>query len=222
MSFTDDIHARSAKLQQAIMAHPFVTGIGDGTLDVERFKHFIRQDYLYLIEYSRVLALASARAPTLEPMGRFAGLLNETLNTEMALHRGYCARFGITEAELEATRPAPTVQAYTDFLVRTAYDGTFSELACALLPCMWGYCEIGLALAERGKPTDAPLYTEWIDMYAAPEFKALADWLRDLVDRLAEDAGHEERERMEQAYVTSSRYEHAFWDMAYNLEEWKV
>ena len=156
MPFTDDILARADGLQQAILNHPFVTGIGDGTLDMERFKHFIRQDYLYLIEFGRVLALASAKAPSLEAMGRFADLLNETLNTEMSLHRGYCARFGITEAELEATQPAPTMQAYTDFLVRTAYDGSFGELACALLPCMWGYCEIGLTLAERGKPTGQP------------------------------------------------------------------
>ena len=222
MPFTDDIRARADKLQQAILGHPFVTGIGDGTLDVERFKHFIRQDYLYLIEYSRVLAMASARAPSLEPMGRFAELLNETLNTEMSLHRGYCARFGITEAELEATQPAPTMQAYTDFLVRTAYDGSFGELVSALLPCMWGYCEIGLTLDERGKPANQPLYAEWIDMYSTPEFKALADWLRGLVDRLAESASPEERQRMEAAYVTSTRYEYAFWDMAYRLEEWPV
>ncbi|MEE8443553.1 MAG: thiaminase II [Dehalococcoidia bacterium] len=222
MPFTDEIHARSAKLQEAILSHPFVTGIGDGTLDVERFKHFIRQDYLYLIEYSRVLALAAARAPSLEPMGRFAELMNETLNTEMSLHRSYCARFGITEADLEVTEPAPTMQAYTDFLVRTAYDGSFGELVCALLPCMWGYCEIGLALAARGKPGDQPLYAEWIDMYSTPEFEDLANWLRGLVDGLAEGANPEERERMEVAYVTSTRYEYAFWDMAYRLEQWPV
>ena len=222
MPFTDDIRARADKLQRAIMSHPFVTGIGDGTLDVERFKHFIRQDYLFLIEYSRVLALAAARAPSLEHMGRFAGLLNDTLNTEMSLHRDYCARFGITEAELEATKPAPTMQAYTDFLVRTGYHGSFGELACALLPCMWGYCEIGLNLAAKGKPSDQPLYAEWIDMYSAPEFKALADWLRGLVDRLAEDASPDERKRMETAYVTSTRYEHSFWDMAWRLEEWTI
>jgi len=222
MPFTDDIHARSDRLQQAIFNHPFVTGIGDGTLDVERFKHFIRQDYPYLVEYARALALAAARAPSLELMGRFAQFLNETLNTEMSLHRGYCARFGITEEELEATKPVPTTQAYTDFLVRTAYHGSFGELVCALLPCTWGYSEIGLKLAEQSKPANQPLYAEWIDMYSALEFKALADWLRGLVDELAEAAGPGERERMEAAYVTSTRYEYAFWDMAYRLEEWPV
>ena len=115
MGFSGDIRSRADGLYQAMLGHPFVTGIGDGSLEVERFKHFIRQDYLYLVQYARTLALAAARAPTVEVMGRFALLAHETLNTEMALHRGYCARFGIGEAELEATKAAPTMQAYTDF-----------------------------------------------------------------------------------------------------------
>ncbi|MBI4340100.1 MAG: thiaminase II [Chloroflexi bacterium] len=222
MSFTQDIYDRSLALQRAILDHPFVRGIGNGTLDVEAFKHFIRQDYAYLVQYARVFALAAARSPDLDTMGRFAGLLHETLRTEMALHRGYCARFGVSAAELAATMPSPTTQAYTDFLVRTAYDGSFAELAAALLPCMWGYSDVGLALAAQGKPAGAPLYAEWIDMYAAPEFKAQAGWLRGLVDRLAQAASAEERARMERAYVTSSRYEYAFWEMAWRKETWPL
>ena len=222
MTFTDEIRARAESSQQAIFNHPFVTGIGDGTLDVERFHHFIRQDYLFLIEYSRVLALASARAPALEEMGRFAELLTETLTTEMALHRDYCARFGITGGELDATKATSTTQAYTDFLLKTAYSGSFTELCCALLPCMWGYCEIGLKLAQRGKPVQQPLYAEWIDMYSSAEFQSLAGWLRGLVDRLAQQASAEEHARMETAYIVSTRYEYAFWDMAWRLEQWPV
>ena len=222
MGFTDQLRRTTDPLHQRILQHPFVTGIGDGTLDEAAFKFYIRQDYIFLVQYSRVMALAVFRAPDLDSMSAFARLLHETLNTEMALHRGYCARFGITEAELEATQAAPTTQAYTDFLVRTAYHGSFGELACALLPCMWGYCEIGLTLAERGKPTSQPLYAEWIDMYSAPEFTALAGWLRGLVGQLAQDASADERARMEAAYVTSTRYEYAFWDMAYRLEQWPV
>ena len=222
MGFNNDIRARADGLYQAMLGHPFVTGIGDGSLDIERFKHFIRQDYLYLVQYARTLSLAAAKASTVEVMGRFAVLAHETLNTEMALHRGYCARFGISQTELEATTAVPTTQAYTDFLVRTAYDGSFGELASALLPCMWGYCEIGQVLLSRGKPAGQPLYAEWIDMYSSAEFQTLADWLRGLVDKLAEAANDEERRRMEEAYVTGTRYEYAFWEMAWRLEEWTV
>ena len=61
MTFADNIVKRALPIRQAILAHPFITGVGDGTLDVERFKFYVMQDYAYLIDYSRVLAAASAR-----------------------------------------------------------------------------------------------------------------------------------------------------------------
>ena len=115
MSFMDDLEAKALPVRQAILNHPFVTGIGDGTLDVDKFRFYVRQDYLYLIDYARVIALAAARSPSLETMGWFARLLDGTLNVEMDLHRGYCAEFGITNEELEATPIAPTTMAYTRF-----------------------------------------------------------------------------------------------------------
>ena len=66
MGFLADIEGRTQSMRQAILDHPFVTGVGDGTLPVDRFKHYVTQDYVYLIDYSRVLALASAKAPRLE------------------------------------------------------------------------------------------------------------------------------------------------------------
>ena len=222
MGFTDEVRQRTDPLHQQIFRHPFVVGIGNGSLDVEAFKFYIRQDYLFLIQYSRVLALAVAKAPDLDSMGRFAQLLHETLNTEMALHRSYCTRFSIGEEELEATEPAPTTVAYTTFLLDTAHRGSFSQAVMTLLPCQWGYCEIGERLAAQGEPANAPLYAEWIRMYSSTEFRALADWARALADRLAESASPTERQRMEEAYVTSTRYEYLFWDMAYSREQWPL
>ena len=222
MSFADDVEKKAEPIRKAILAHPFVAGIGDGTLDVEKFKFYVRQDYVYLIGYSRMLALASARAPDLETMGWFARLLDETLNTEMKLHRSYCARFGISREELKQTRAAPTTLAYTSYLLNVAYQGSYGELAASFLPCQWGYWEIGAELARRGEPEHAPLYREWIQMYVSQEYKALADWARSLTDRLAARSGPDEVCRMEIAYLTSLRYEYLFWDMAFNLQAWPV
>jgi thiaminase/transcriptional activator TenA len=116
---------------------------------------------------------------------------------------------------------APTTRAYTDFLVRVAATGDFAELAAALLPCMWGFSEIGQVLAAKGLPTERR-YAKWIGAYADPEFAALAGWCRELVDRLAAGADDATRHRMEDAFLTSSRYEYLFWDMAWLLETWPV
>ena len=222
MAFSDDVESKAEPIRRAILAHPFVTGIGDGSLDAEKFKFYVCQDYLYLIEYSRVLALASARAPDLDTQGWFARLLHETLNTEMELHRSYCARFGIGSQELAETQAAPTTVAYTNFLLNVAHQGSYAELAASFLPCQWGYWEIGDHLARQSGTGDAPLYAEWIRMYISTKYKALADWARSLADRLARDADAKEVALMKQAYLTSLRYEYLFWDMAYKMEEWPV
>jgi thiaminase/transcriptional activator TenA len=211
-SFSAELRAAADPIWQAQHEHPFVRGVGDGTLEPDRFKRWVRQDYLFLIEYCRLFGLAAARSPDLDTLRRFAELLRATAVTEMDLHRSYAAEFGITPAELAEEEMAGVTRAYTDFLLRTAATGDFAELAAALLPCMWGFSEIGLRLAERERSADR-LYAAWVDAYAAPEFAELATWCRELVDRLADDAGPGQRERMRLAFLTSSRYELAFWDV---------
>jgi thiaminase/transcriptional activator TenA len=215
-SFTDLLRQAAADLWEAQHEHPFVRGIGDGTLDPERFRFYVRQDYLFLIEYGRTLALACARAPRLALMERFAELAGSTLGTEMDLHRAYAAEWGITGAELERERPAAATRAYTDFLLRTAALGDFGELVAALLPCMWCYSELGQRLARRELATEQR-YARWIAMYADEEFARLAAWCREVCDEAAAGAVPETRTRMQEVFLASSRHELEFWDSAWRL-----
>jgi thiaminase (transcriptional activator TenA) len=219
--FTERLRQKAASIWEAQHQHPFVRGIGDGTLTLDRFKFWLRQDYIFLIEYSRLLALAAARSPDLETMIRFATLLKETADTEMSLHRGYAAEFGIDTEELERELPAPTTRAYSDFLLRVAATGDFAELAAALLPCMWAFSEIGQRLATQPAPTDQR-YAKWIAMYSSKEFAELTQWCRDLVDKLAVGMPEGELQKLEAAFLTSSRYEWQFWEMAWKMEEWPL
>lgn len=219
--FTDRLREAVDPIWSAQHAHRFVRGIADGTLGLDRFAYWVRQDYRFLIEYCRLFALGAARAPDLATLTRFADLLLATAVTEMARHRELAAGLGITEAELETEPMAPTTKAYTDFLLRTAATGDFAELCAALLPCMWGFSELGLELARGPQPTE-PRFAAWIQAYADPEFAELAEWCRDLVDKLAAGAGPGVRSAMAAAFTISSRYELAFWEMAWTLERWPV
>jgi thiaminase/transcriptional activator TenA len=221
MSFTDDLSATAEPIWDAILEHPMVARLGEGTLDPEPFEYWVRQDYVYLIEYARVFAYGAATAPDLERMGTFAELLDATINTEMDLHRAYAAEFGISETDLEATAPSPTTRAYTDFLVRVAATGTFGDLVAVLLPCMWGFNETGRRLSEGGLPED-DRYAEWIETYAGEEFTELTAWCTDLMEEVAEGASDAERDRYRRLFRTSARYEYRFWDAAWREEEWSV
>lgn len=216
MPFSHQLRQAAADIWEAQYEHPFVRGIGDGTLDPERFRFYVRQDYLFLIEYGRLLALACARAPRLELMERFAELAQSTLRTEMDLHRAYAADWGISREELERERPHTATRAYTDFLLRTAALGDFGELVAALLPCMWGYSELGQRLAQDRRPTEER-YARWIEMYSGDEFAKLARWCREVCDEAATGAAAETRGRMQEAFLASSRYELEFWESAWRF-----
>ena len=222
MGFTAELRRKTLDIWEKEKQHPFITGIGDGTLPLEKFRYYMRQDYVFLIESCRAVGLAMAKAQDLEDMGWFARLLHETLNTEMSLHVEFSEEFGIAEEDLRSTKLSPTCLAYTRHLLATASFGSIGETAVALLPCWWGYSEIGRMLYDRGLPTSQPLYARWIEMYSSPEFADLAAWLRSFIDRTAPGRGADELRRWEETFFTSSRYEYMFWDAAYRLEEWPV
>ena len=219
--FTDELRRTAAPIWEADLKHPFVLGMADGTLPKEKFKFYLIQDYLFLLDYSRVFAYGVIKAHDEATMAMFSQLVNETLNTEMDLHRGYCQKFGITAAEMEAAPMAPTTHAYTRHVLNVAETGTLADLVAGVLPCQWGYAEIGTTLAKQGGSPE-PLYQEWIDMYASPEFLSLGKWLRSLLNDLAAEYSVSEKERIKNYFLQSSRYEYLFWEMAYTQEAWKI
>ena len=219
--FTDELRQSAAPIWEADLRHPFVRGIADGTLPMEKFKFYLIQDYLFLLDYSRVFAYGVIKAPDEATMALFSQLLNETLNTEMDLHRGYCEKFGISAAEMEQAPVAPTTHAYTRHVLNVAQSGTLAELIAGVLPCQWGYAEIGTTLAEQGGSPE-PLYQEWIEMYASDEFLALGKWLRSLLNELTAESSSAEKERLKQHFLFSSRYEYLFWEMAWTQEAWQI
>ncbi|MBB6450124.1 thiaminase/transcriptional activator TenA [Geomicrobium halophilum] len=220
MTFTQRIRKNADAIWKASHKHPFVQGIGYGTLDLESFKYFMRQDYKYLIEYSRVMAMGTVLAPDLDTMSGFAKALDETLNTEMELHRSYAERLGISREELEATIPGPVTLAYSSYMMAEAQKGALAELIAAILPCAWSYYEIGLQLAKIPGATEHEQYGEWVRMYASDEFGEIAEWLISKLDELAEGKTEEELEQLEAIFLNTSRYEYMFWDMAYQQERW--
>jgi len=220
MTLTDDLHAAATPIWDAQLEHPFVRGLGDGSLDVERFKRWVLQDYRYLMEFARIFAWAVAKADRLASMSWYAMVLDLTLNTEMGLHRSYAERFGITTDDLEATPMWPTTRAYTDFLVRTSADGDMADLLAALLPCAWGYVHIAKHLA-KGEPPEDRRYADWIQQYASDEFAQAAEWLKAELNRVAAGASDEKRARLTELFVISSRYEWQFWEMCWHGEAWE-
>jgi thiaminase/transcriptional activator TenA len=219
-ALTTELWTSAGPIFDAILAHPFLRGLTDGSLPEERFRFYVKQDSLYLREYARCLALASAKAPLGSWCEMFAAHAQSALNVERLLHEAYFAAWGLAPEEVETTPPTPTTLAYTSYLLRVAGLGTFEELVGAILPCYWIYWEVGKRLVATSSPD--PVYQRWIDAYASEQFASAVQRVLDTADRATADLPESRLGPIRQHYLTASRYEWMFWDAAYRLESWPV
>lgn len=198
--------------------HPFVTGIGDGSLPIEKFRFFLLQDYLYLFDYARVFALGVVKAREPALTREFSANVDAILNGEMKIHQAYMARLGITEEQVFAARPALANVSYTNYMLSVAFSQGPAEIVAAILACSWSYQEIGSRLAEIPGAADHEFYGEWIRGYASAEYAATNQALIDLTNRLTAGAGEAQLQNLSDIFVYCSRYEAGFWDMSWNME----
>ncbi|KAA9396894.1 thiaminase II [Haloarcula sp. CBA1130] len=219
MAFSDHLLDIGEDIWDAQKTHPFVRELADGTLDEAAFKHWVKQDYRYLQDYARLFALAGATANDESTMTHLLGVAHQVLDTEMDLHREFASDYGISKRELEATEKAPTCLAYTNFLVRTAYEGHEAVIAAALYPCMQGYLDVAEHMADLAD--DEHQYTPFIEMYTSDDFREATGWCRAYVDRCGERYSGQ-HDAMEKAFLTSAKLEHRFWEMAYTQEGWEL
>jgi thiaminase/transcriptional activator TenA len=220
MAFTDDLWRAIEPIYAAILRHPFLIGLTDGSLPRESFRFYAVQDALYLRDFARGLSIAAARAPRDEWIIMFNEHAAEALRVERALHEGFFKEFGLSAEEVAATPLAPTNLAYTSYLLAVAYARPFHEAVAALLPCYWIYWEVGKAL-ERAGSSD-PLYARWIGTYASAAFGDVVRAVLAATDAIAGTVGSAERGAMRQHFVTTSRYEWMFWDMGHRRETWGI
>ncbi len=204
----------------AYCRHPFVAGIGDGTLPESCFRHYLQQDYLFLIHFSRAWALAVYKSETLSDMRDAASTLHALLNHEMNLHVEYCSRWGLTEKEMESAPEAKANMAYTRYVLERGAAGDVLDLHVALAPCVIGYAVIGRDLVNDPKTElEGNPYREWIEMYAGEEFQSVAKGAVDHLDRLASSRMAPGRfESLARTFRQATSLEVGFWDMGLHLQ----
>lgn len=204
----------------AYCTHEFVRRIADATLPEECFRHYLQQDYLFLIHFGRAWALAVYKSETLADMRAAAATLNAILNYEMDLHVKYCAGRGLKEQDLEQITEAKANMAYTRYVLERGFAGDILDLHVALAPCIIGYAVIGKNLAEdpstklEGNP-----YRDWIEMYAGETFQKEAMAAMQHLDQLAASRmGSGRFESLVKTFRQATTLEIGFWDMGLNLQ----
>ena len=208
------LRAAASAEWKAYTWHPFVQGLADGTLPAAAFRRYLVQDYLFLVQFARAFALAAYKAESFpafrDRIEAVSGLLHET-----SMHLGYCAEWGLTEAELLAAPEAPATVAYTRWVLDRGIAGDLLDLEVALAPCTIGYGEIALRIeASPTRRRAGNPYESWIAMYAGAEYQALAAGAAARLDALGASRGGAARlPALAADFAKAARLEADFWAM---------
>ena len=220
MNFCQGVKEEAKPYWEASFKHPFIKGIGDGTLPLDNFRYYVLQDAYYLSHFAKVQSIGAAKASDLYTTNRMAVHAQGTYEAELELHRKFSTLLSITDEEQRDFKPSPTAYAYTSHLYRAAYNGHLGDIIAAILPCYWLYYDIGEKL--KGSTPSEPIYKAWISAYGGEWFKALVEEQIDRLNAFAEVVTDKDRKRMKEYFVISSSYEYLFWEMAYHGETWPL
>jgi thiaminase (transcriptional activator TenA) len=218
-TFFETLTGLTHHIHHKTLQHPTVLAIGGGTLPEETFRYYIEQDYQFLTRYVKVMAYGIVASNDLSVTTRMSELLNSTLAVEMDALRDLYEQFGGEPADLPSIPRSPSCAAYTDHLLSVAAEHDLLVTLSAILPCQWGYREIGRNLKAMGLPEDQR-YAAWIEEYADEGYGALVDWAIEQLNALALSSGERSRCRAKEVFQLSAEYEHRFWTMAWNREGW--
>src|SRR6516165_11364144 len=100
MSFFERLKTAASAEWRAYTEHPFTNALADGSLAEAAFRHYLVQDYLFLIEFARAYALSVYKSPQLADMREAAAGLSAILDIEMVK---LCAGWGLSPTDLEQT-----------------------------------------------------------------------------------------------------------------------
>jgi thiaminase/transcriptional activator TenA len=209
----DRLRSSAGSLWAGFVGHPFVSGLGDGTLPMPAFRRYLTQDYLFLVQFARAYALAGFKAERIVDLRAasdgFAAILNE-----IPLHVSFCADWSLDEAAMAAEPEALETIAYTRFVLNCGAAGDLLDLYTALAPCVLGYAEIGQRLGAKRAPNNP--YAAWITTYAGSEYQAAAEIMCSTLERLWTERGSENRiASLQSTFNTAVRLETAFWAMGW-------
>ena len=222
VSFSEEAWGSVRPWFDAILRHPFIAALADGSLEEATFVRYLVDDAHYLEQYARVLALLAARAPDAVGIELFATSAVGAIAAERELHRGFLGPRGLDPdvargvGDVPVPEPSTTGVAYTGYLLQLASSAPLEVAIAGVLPCFRVYAEVGASLQLRRAPGVHP-YAAWIDTYADPEFQEAVDEVERYADLL-----RGERAAMLAAYETATRYEWMFWDAAWRGEHWPV
>lgn len=175
MLLSDYLFNESKKIWDEYLKHPFIVEMGEGTLDKEKFRDYLVQDYLYLLDYAKVYAMGLIKSHDVKHMKFFKDSINGIMEDESATHIAYLKELGEDIKTLQKHNIKLENENYTNFMKSIALTGDIQDLIIAVLPCAWSYYYIAKEMKEIYKDKlENNYYAAWIESYSCEEYRMCA------------------------------------------------
>ena len=218
MNTVERMLAATNEIWKMYNSHPFVMGIEDGSLNQDKFRYYMIQDYLYLEDYAKTFAVGVAKAKSLRIANLFAKYIS-VMNGELNVHEGYLARLGVTQEEIDSTPRALDNLSYTSYMLRVAYEEGEAEILAAILACAYSYEVIAKNMVKNNPESIRhKFYGDWIGGYTSDEYAEENSILLEEMNRLTENYTEKQILHLIDIFVACSRYELAFWEMSWTMK----
>ncbi len=220
MTTTERLLLAAEEIWQSYYVHPFVKGIEQGTLDKEKFRYYILQDYLYLQDYAKAFAIGIAKAKSQEMTNLFSGYITLLTGSEMNIHHGYMGRLALTQEEVDTTPRALDNLSYTSYMLRVAYEEGEAEILTAILACACSYEAIAKNMVKNNPGcVEHEFYGQWVAGYAAEEYAKENRVLTETLNQLTGNYSEKQLQHLTEIFVACSRYEYLFWDLSWRMSK---
>ena len=211
--FHEQLLLESKGLCEAILIHPFLQETARNKISTHTFKTWMQQDFIFVREAIPFVAVLLAKSP--EDLRSNLIQIISGLDQELGLFRKNAEAHGIS---LDKIQPAPTCHSYLQFLMSTAYNGSFVEGFTVLYSAEKVYLDSWMEV--KMKLTGKSPWDEFINNWTSQGFQQYVDWLAATLDGLTENLPPKQREKLHELFQITGRYEYLFWEMAYREEKW--
>ena len=190
--------------------HKFLSDLVSNKLPDKNFKNYLVQDYIFLQQFLKILALSVYKSKNFEEINRSINFI-KGIDHEIKLHISYCKKWKIPPKSLNNIVVKKANSAYTDHVLRVGKNGDNLDIFSCLSVCIIGYGEIGFKLSKI-KNWKKSKYNSWIKMYSSKEYQQVAKNNIDYLDILLKNNKIKKLNTLKRNFKKSTILERNFWE----------
>ena len=189
--------------------HKFLIDLVNNELPNKNFKKYLLQDYIFLQQFLKILALSVYKSTSFEEINRSVNFI-KSIDHEIKLHINYCKKWKIPLKSLNNIKVEKANSSYTDHVLNIGKSGNNFDIFSCLSPCIIGYGEIAYNLTKN-KNWKKSKYSSWIKMYASRDYQQVAKDNINYLDHLLKKNQNIDKTKIIKNFKKSTILERNFW-----------